>query len=116
MSSGRTSGESSRGQLSQLASPRTGIVRSLSRISRGTEEPNPPFICQATISHFDYRSAKPIERTVAGKGETEHEAIMGAIGEALERYCSSQYPPGSLIQATAGQLGKQGIRPQDFVL
>ena len=41
---------------------------------------------------------------------------MGAIGEALERYCSSQYSPGSLIQATAGQLGEQGIRPQDFVL
>ena len=109
-------GEDSIGELSRLISPRTGIIRSLSRISRGIEEPNPPVICQATLSHFDFRAAKAIERTVGGKGETDHQAMMSAVGEALERYCSSQFAPGSLIQATPVELGDEAIPPRDFVL
>jgi ribosomal protein S12 methylthiotransferase accessory factor len=104
------------GELSRLISPRTGIIRNVSRISRGIQEPNPPVICQATLSHFDFRTAKALERTVAGKGETEHEATMGAIGEALERYCASQFGPNSFMRATAAGLGDQAIQPEEFVL
>jgi len=53
-------GESSRaslGALADLISPRTGIMRSLARVSRGTEEPSPPVVCQSLVSQFDYRTA-----------------------------------------------------------
>jgi len=112
-------GESSRaglGALAELISPRTGIIRSLSRVSRGTEEPSPPVVCQAQVSQFDYRTAEAAERTAAGKGETEREAMLGAIGEALERYCSYQQDPDAVFQASAAALGQAAIRPQEFVL
>ena len=76
-------------ELMQLVSPRVGLIRSLTRGARGPVEPNPPILYQAVLSHFDFRRAKLIERAAAGKGETENEAIGGAIGEAVERYCGS---------------------------
>ncbi len=112
-------GDSSRmslGALADLISPRVGIIRSLSRVSRGTEEPNPPVVCQSLVSQFDYRTAKTADRMAAGKGETEREALLGAIGEALERYCSYQQNPDAVLRATAAELGKAAIRPHMFVL
>ena len=97
-------GESSRaslGALAELISPRTGIIRSLSRVSRGTEEPSPPVVCQSLVSQFDYRTASTKDRLAAGKGETEQEAMLGAIGEALERYCAYQENPDAVFRATA---------------
>jgi ribosomal protein S12 methylthiotransferase accessory factor len=112
-------GESSRaslGALADLISPRVGIIRSLSRVSRGTEEPSPPVICQSLVSQFDYRTAKTSDRIASGKGETEREAMLGAIGEAVERYCSFQQNPDAVFRATAVELGEGAIRPNQFVL
>jgi ribosomal protein S12 methylthiotransferase accessory factor len=112
-------GESSRaslGALAELISPRTGIIRSLSRVSRGTEEPSPPVVCQSLVSQFDYRTASTKDRLAAGKGETEQEAMLGAIGEALERYCAYQENPEAVFRATAADLGRAAIPPPDFVL
>ena len=50
------------GPLADLISPRTGIIRSLSRVSRGTEEPSPPVVCQCLVSQFDYRAANTTDR------------------------------------------------------
>jgi ribosomal protein S12 methylthiotransferase accessory factor len=112
-------GESSKatlGPLADLISPRTGIIRSLSRVSRGTEEPSPPVVCQALVSQFDYRTASVTDRMTAGKGETEKDAMLGAIGEALERYCSYQENPAAVFRATVAELGEAAIPPRDFVL
>src|SRR5437899_196283 len=112
-------GESSKaslGPLADLISPRTGIIRSLSRVSRGTEEPSSPVVCQCLVSQFDYRTANTTDRMTAGKGETEKEAMLGAVGEALERYCSYQENPAAVFRATAAELGKAAIPPPDFVL
>ena len=104
--------ESEPGPLADLISPRTGIIRSLSRVSRGTEEPSPPVVCQSLVSQFDYRTANTTDRMTAGKGETEKEAMLGAIGEALERYCSYQENPSAVFRATAADLGKAAIPPR----
>src|SRR5262245_55038060 len=104
------------GALTDLISPRTGIIRSLSRVSRGTEEPSPPILCQCVLSQFDYRTAKTSERMAAGKGETEREAMLGAIGEALERYCSYQEDRTAVVRAAPADLGSSAILPRDFVL
>lgn len=104
------------GSLAELISPRVGVIRTLSRISRGTEEPSPPVICQALVSQFDYRTAKTTDRMAAGKGETERDAMLSAIGEALERYCSYQHNADAVIRSTVAELGRAAIHPQEFVL
>lgn len=104
------------GPLADLVSPRTGIIRSLQRVSRGTEEPSVPVVVQSSLSQFDYRRGNDSDRTAAGKGETEREAALGAIGEALERYCSYQHNPQAVFHETTTALGAAAIRPAEFVL
>ena len=102
--------------LLTLVSPKVGVIRSLSRPSKGAEEPTPPIIYQATLAHFDFHRAELIYRLGAGKGETELEAIGGAIGEALERYCSSQFHPKAILKAPFTKLEPSAIHPADCVL
>jgi ribosomal protein S12 methylthiotransferase accessory factor len=104
------------GPLGDLISPRTGIIRSLSRVSRGTEEPNVPVVCQCIVSHFDYRASPTADRMASGKGETEREAMLGAIGEALERYCAYQHDASRAIHAAAADLDTAAILPPELVL
>ncbi len=99
-----------------LVSPRVGLIRSLSRLTKGLEEPNPPFIYQAVLSHFDFRKADPQERMAAGKGATEAEAIAGAIGEAVERYCSSQVDESAVHRMSLREAGPNSVTPAECVL
>jgi ribosomal protein S12 methylthiotransferase accessory factor len=104
------------GPLADLVSNRTGIIRSVSRAQRGAEEPCPPVVYQAEVSHFDFRLADARDRTAAGKGATKEAAIRGAIGEAMERYCASQVDPGLPFTAAWLALASQAVSPSDFVL
>jgi ribosomal protein S12 methylthiotransferase accessory factor len=103
-------------QLLAYVSPRVGLIRSLSRIHRGAEEPNPPVVYQATLSHFDFRRAPPVERVGSGKAESEAEAMAAAIAEALERYCASQPEPVPLVRGPLSQLGRPALYPAECVL
>ncbi len=103
-------------RLVEMVSERVGVIRSLSFPTRGADEPNPPVICQAILSHFDYRRADAVHRVAGGKGRTEAEAMAGAIGEALERYCGSQIDPARLRRAPYSALGGDAIPPAEFVL
>jgi ribosomal protein S12 methylthiotransferase accessory factor len=78
-------------RLLDLVSPKVGVLRSLTKVARGVEEPNPPIIYQGVLSHFDYQIAPPAQRSSAGKGATESDAIRSALGEAIEHYCASQF-------------------------
>lgn len=103
-------------RLMDLVSPRVGILRSLSKIVRGVEEPTPPIIYQATLSHFDYRQAPPEERAAAGKGLTENDAIRAAIGEAVEHYCAAHLNDKIIRVANWAELDGKGISPPECVL
>jgi len=76
--------------FSGLVSARVGVIRRVTRMSRGVAEPFPPVFYQATLSHFDFHSAKPQDRVGVGKAVNEIDAMNAAVGEALERYCASQ--------------------------
>ena len=102
------------GNWADLVSPRTGVIRTIARVQRGAEEPSPPFIYQSEISHFDYRTVKAQERASAGKGMTEEEAIRGAIGEAIERYCASHFDQSAVSISRWQQ--DAAIAPSEFVL
>jgi ribosomal protein S12 methylthiotransferase accessory factor len=102
--------------LSKLVSPRTGILRRVTRISRGATEPTPPILYSAVLSHFDFRTAKPHERIGVGKAVRKEDAINGAIAEALERYCASQPEMCRIRRFTWKDRPGDGITPSDCVL
>lgn len=103
-------------RLLELVSPKVGIIHTLSRITRGAEEPVPPFIYQATLSHFDYRNPNSSERVSAGKGISETEAVRSAIGEAVERYCASHVDNFATRMAAWADVESHAIAPPECVL
>jgi ribosomal protein S12 methylthiotransferase accessory factor len=103
-------------RLLELVSERVGLVRQLSRVMRAADEPQPPVLYAATLSNFDFKRAPPIERGAAGKGITESEAIGGAIGEAVERYCASHVDRQRLYRTPLGEAPAGAILPQDCTL
>lgn len=104
------------GSWADLVSPRTGIIRTVSRVQRGAEEPSPPFIYQSDVSHFDFRMTRAQDRASAGKGVTEEAAIRGAIGEAIERYCASHVDPSATIISPWLPISDRAVAPTEFVL
>jgi ribosomal protein S12 methylthiotransferase accessory factor len=102
-------------RLMELVSPRVGLIRSVSRMVRGEEEPSPPYIYNAVLAHFDYRKGES-ERYAAGKGMTEFEALRAAIGEAVEHYCASHYDARRSSIAPWEAVGAGGVTPDECVL
>lgn len=99
-----------------LVDPRVGIVRELSRVSKGADEPNLPIVYHARLSHFDLRRGEESERSAAGKGRTGEQAMASALGEAVERYCASLYDPSRFVRASADELAGAKVRPAECVL
>lgn len=116
--------ESQLEKLMKLVSPRVGLIRRLTRLTRNAEEPNPPVIYQALLSHFNFRTATELERSGGGKGETETQSRLSAIGEALERYCAHHYHPSWFRRAPFAAIhqpgdqaaGQSALSPADCVL
>lgn len=106
----------SRNRLLELVSDRVGVIKSLARITRGAEEPNPPVIYQANLANFDFRKADAFERVASGKGHTADEAIAGAIGEAVERYCAAHVDPARTRVAPWAAVAGSAVAPPEFVL
>jgi ribosomal protein S12 methylthiotransferase accessory factor len=102
--------------LSELVSPKVGLIRDIAPQGRGADEPLPPYLYTATLSNFDFRVANKTERIAAGKGVTREEAIASAIGEATERYCAYHWDPQRTQIASWTNLKARGISPQSCVL
>lgn len=100
-----------------LVSPRVGIIRSLLRLNTDVVEPTPAVLYEARLADFDFlgQEAKK-SRIGVGKGETEDEAVVGAIGEAIERYCAWQPNFDAILDASSHELGSKAITPPEFVL
>jgi ribosomal protein S12 methylthiotransferase accessory factor len=101
--------------LRDLISPRTGILKSLEMRIKSVNEPPLPVIYDACLSHYDFCKAPAVERGSCGKGVTEEDAMLGAVGEAIERYCASHTPLKQMRRARAADLD-DAIPPTEFVL
>jgi ribosomal protein S12 methylthiotransferase accessory factor len=99
-----------------LVSPRVGLVSDLAPQIRGAEEPVPPFLYTATLAHFDFRFAEKHDRLAAGKGWTERQAMLSALGEAVERYAAYHWDPRRTFLAPWRAVGQAAISPADLVL
>jgi ribosomal protein S12 methylthiotransferase accessory factor len=103
-------------ELLTLVSSRVGVIRNLERLPHGIALPDPPVVYNAVLAHHDFRRARLRERSASGKGETEEEAMAGAIGEAVERYCASHPYPESVIQGTFSALPGEALDPAALIL
>jgi len=102
--------------LFDLVDERTGLIRSLSRVSKSREEPEVPFVYSARLANFDFRKRDLSERTASGKGASDEAAGRGAIAEALERYCACQPDVERLRLASDSELSAPACPPDAFVL
>ncbi|RJL16507.1 YcaO-like family protein [Paracoccus siganidrum] len=96
-----------------LVSRRCGLLRELAPQGRGPEEPCPPHLWTATLAHYDFRPAPLSERLNAGKGRSEAEAQLSALGEAIERYSAYHWDPARI---RVGPAAPGAITPADCVL
>jgi ribosomal protein S12 methylthiotransferase accessory factor len=103
-------------RLLDLISPRVGVIKTLTRVPRGADEPVPPILYQAVVSSYDFKNAQASTRTAAGKGISESDAIGGAIGEAIERYCAHHPALDRIKRVRRADLALAPISPDDLVL
>lgn len=100
-----------------LVSSRVGLIRSLQPQSRGADEPEPPYLWTAQLSHFDFHATPRSDRMMAGKGRTEAAAKAAAVGEAVERYCAAHWGgPDQLFVARFADVAMPVISPAECVL
>ncbi len=102
--------------LLPLVSARTGIVKTLKRVARNALEPPSVHLYQATLSHFDFRTADYTHRLTAGKAATPDGARLAALGEAIERYCGFQFDPARIRRCAESELDGDFISPTACVL
>ena len=103
-------------QLMTLVSSRVGVIRSLDRIPHGIELPDPPVHYSAVLGHHDFKRGGLHERSASGKGETSEESMVGAICEAVERYCASHPNPDSVVQTPLSTLQEKVFEPSFSIL
>jgi ribosomal protein S12 methylthiotransferase accessory factor len=68
------------------------------------------------LAHYDFRKNSGSERGASGKGVTDEEAMLGAIGEAVEHYCASHPALKGIRRAPASSLDGEWVDPREFVL
>lgn len=100
-----------------IVSSRVGIVRSLRQMNTELVELAPIELYEAQLADFEYAGEDTKKtRLGVGKGATEEAAVMGAIGEAVERYCSLQPNYDAVFESSVDQLGSSAISPSELVL
>ncbi|WP_341367358.1 YcaO-like family protein [Yoonia sp. BS5-3] len=96
-----------------LISRRCGVVTSVTQQPRGPDEPCPPHIWNATLAHFGAQQFPLSMRFASGKGRSEEEAKLSALGEAIERYGAFQWDHQ---RVRSGPMHGPTITPDDCVL
>jgi len=94
-----------------LADPRAGVIRQLLAFEGVNDESPAMPACASALVALPSDRASIQDRMLRGegKGATRDEAIVGAIGEGVERYCASLWDPAALIQGSPRELGDRAF-------
>lgn len=106
-----------RDRLAGWVDDRTGVIRQLA--SRPGEAPGPelPITATAVMSRYTDGHHHEHETTLgSGKGMTRVEAMLGAAGEAIERYSAARYSPADLRRASRVDLAGSVLAPAELCL
>lgn len=96
-----------------LVSRRCGLVTSMTPQPRRQEEPTPPFLWNATLTHYNFLNPSLAMRLTGGKGLTEAQAQLAALGEAIERYSAFHW---DTARVRVGPAAETAITPPECVL
>ncbi|MHB8732207.1 MAG: TOMM precursor leader peptide-binding protein [bacterium] len=95
---------------------RTGVVKDLLVIRPDATEPELPVTCAAILSSYADDTRVPHDMdNASGKGLSVHEAMVGAVGEAIERYSAARQPAG-LRRAALNELSGDVLDPRRLCL
>ncbi|WP_341530537.1 YcaO-like family protein [Nostoc sp. UHCC 0302] len=104
-----------------LVSPHTGIIRAINRFTKPYTEFDLPVLWQAELANFQLRKQQDDLRYGVGRGMTDEQAIFGAIGEAIERYCGGIIDYRQLIfssytelEDAYGEQSQRAVSPPTF--
>ncbi|MBD2595408.1 YcaO-like family protein [Nostoc spongiaeforme FACHB-130] len=97
-----------------LVSPHTGIIRAIDRFTKPYTEFDFPVLWQAELANFQLRKQPDDLRYGVGRGMTDEQAIFGAVGEAVERYCGSIVNYRQLIISSYADLTYPAVPPPSF--
>jgi ribosomal protein S12 methylthiotransferase accessory factor len=96
--------------LSGLIHPEHGVIKNIVTWTADGKPAGLPICATAILRH-------PTDTLCGyGKGLSTEEAILGAVGEALEIYASSSYDVGKLPRARMDELQEEVLDPQKLCL
>ncbi|QLE59345.1 YcaO-like family protein [Nostoc sp. TCL26-01] len=97
-----------------LVSPHTGIIRAIDRFTKPYTEFELPVLWQAELANFQLRQQPDDLRYGVSRGMTDEQAILGAVGEAIERYSGGIVDHRRLIIGSYGELSDRAVHPSAF--
>lgn len=104
--------------LTEVISPKTGIVKSISSLLRNSGEPA-PHIVTSSITAFHRFSKNKADFSSTGTSDDIIQAHWSALGESVERYCAALSDFQELSYCSYDNLTSRGyssLAPEDFTL
>lgn len=105
--------EELRGRLAGWVDARTGIIRSLVLETPQAGDPELPLVAAAVPAHYTGGRHDPDPpQASSGHGLSAVRALLGAVGEAVERYSAARFRPGDLRRARMADLPGSVLDPR----
>jgi ribosomal protein S12 methylthiotransferase accessory factor len=99
---------------------RVGVIRSLVTGESSADAAGLELPVAATAYLASYTEGRPRHvadpQVASGKGLTAVDALIGAVGEAIERYSAARYRREDLRHASWNDLGEEGLDPRQLCL
>lgn len=99
----------------KMISFQNGILRSISKASRGNEDPRSISFGITACDTKLLGGARYSGRS-SGCGVNMYDAYISTIGETIERYCPALFRTNSMIKASYNKLKVPAIAPSEFAL
>jgi ribosomal protein S12 methylthiotransferase accessory factor len=100
--------------LSGWVDPKTGVIRGLYLAHPNARDPELPLTASAVLAQYHHLGGDP--EIGSGKGLTATEALLGAAGEAIERYSAARYRNSDLHRAALYELNADHLDPRRLCL
>lgn len=98
-----------------LISKKTGIIKECIEIMNENFDPKLYFYTTKMADTSKYKNFNKCHVNNGGAGLTRIKAMASAIGESVERYCSSIYNPEEFVFASYNELNKDAVDPEQWL-